>query len=119
MTAPGFHPLVGQLLRGVGASEMEPPSPEVWRELLARMSQMYYETDLDRVTREQSAETSSRDMRRQYEELKQRTESERMEQEAIMRATLESAIEAILVSDNDRRVIAVNKQFARLSGLPE
>jgi PAS domain S-box-containing protein len=119
MTAVGHHPLVGQLLRAVGASEADPPSPELWRELLTRMSQMYYETDLDRMTREQSAETSSRDMQRLYQELKQRTESERAEQEAIMRATLESAVEGILVSDNARRVIAVNRRFAQLSGLPE
>jgi PAS domain S-box-containing protein len=80
---------------------------------------MYYETDLDRVTRERSVESSSRDMQRLYQELKQRTESERAEQEAVMRATLESAVEGILVSDNARRVIAVNKRFAELSQLPE
>ena len=119
MTAVGHHPLVGQLLRAVGAGETEPPSAEGWRELLGRMSQMYYETDLDRMTRERSAETSSRDMQRLYQELKQKTESERAEQEAIMRATLESAVEGILVSDNARRVIAVNRRFAELSGLPE
>src|SRR5690349_14069720 len=85
MTSVGHHPLIGQLLRAVGASETEPPSREVWRELLGRMSQMYHETDLDRMTRERSAETSSRDMQRLYQELKQKTESERAEQEAIMR----------------------------------
>jgi PAS domain S-box-containing protein len=119
MTPVGHHPLVGQLLRSVGASDAEAPSLATWRELLRRMSQMYYETDIDRVTRERSVENSSRDMQRLYQELKQKTESELAEQEAIMRATLESAVEAILVSDNSRQVIAVNKRFAELSGLPE
>ena len=119
MTPVGHHPLVGQLLRSIGASDAEVPSLATWRELLRRMSQMYYETDLDRVTRERSVESSSRDMQRLYQELKQRTESERAEQEAVMRATLESAVEGILVSDNARRVIAVNKRFAELALLPE
>jgi PAS domain S-box-containing protein len=119
MTPVGHHPLVGQLLRSIGASDVEVPSLATWRELLRRMSQMYYETDLDRVTRERSVESSSRDMQRLYQELKQRTESERAEQEAVMRATLESAVEGILVSDNARRVIAVNRRFAELAQLPD
>jgi PAS domain S-box-containing protein len=113
------HPAVGQLLRKVGASEAEPPPPAAWRELLALMSEMSYASDQDRDTLERSIEVSSRDMQRLYQDLKRRTESERAEQEAIMRATLESAIEGILVVDNDRRVIAVNKRFAELARLPE
>src|SRR6185295_15351342 len=68
--------------RFAGAGESEVPSLAAWRELLRRMSQMCYETDLDRVTREQSVESSSRDMQRLYQELKQKTESERAEHEA-------------------------------------
>ncbi len=113
------HPVVGQLLGKVGASEAEAPPPAAWRELLALMSEMYYASDHERDTLERSIEMSSRDMQRLYQDLKRRTESERAEQEAIMRATLESAVEGILVVDNDRRVIAVNKRFAELARLPE
>ncbi|HEU4732889.1 MAG TPA: ATP-binding protein [Kofleriaceae bacterium] len=113
------HPMVGQLLREVGASDAEVPPLEVWRELLGLMSEMYHAADRDRDTLARSIETSSRDMQRLYQDLQRRAESERVEQDAIMRATLESAVEGILVVDNARRVIAVNKRFAELAGLPE
>lgn len=119
MTAVPQHPRIGQLLHRVGASEAEAPPLDTWREMLDLMSQMAYEADRDREALERSIESSSRDMQRLYQDLKQRTESERVEQEAVMRATLESAIEGILVVDNDRRVIAMNKRFAELARLPE
>ena len=119
MTSVGHHPLVGQLLRSVGASEAEVPSLETWREMLGRLSQMYYETDQDRDELERSIETSSRDMQRLYQELKQKAETERAEQDAILRATLESAIEGILVVDNAHGVIAVNRRFAEMARIPE
>src|SRR5689334_7405134 len=119
MTPLEQHPLLGQLLRKVGASAAEVPPLETWRELLVLMSQIYYESDQDRDTLERSIEISSRDMQRLYQDLKRRAESERAEQDAIMRATLESAIEGILVVDNKRRVIAANKRFADMWRLPE
>jgi PAS domain S-box-containing protein len=119
MTPVEPHPMLGQLLRRVGASDAAPPSADTWRDLLGLISQMCHEADHDRDALERSIEISSRDMQRLYQDLKRKTESERAEQEAIMRATLESAIEGILVTDNARRVIAVNKRFAELAGLPE
>ena len=119
MTPVGHHPLVGQLLSCVGASDAEVPSLETWRELLGRMSEMYYETDQDRDELERSIESSSRDMHRLYQELKQKAETERVEQDAILRATLESAIEGILVVDNEHGVIAVNRRFAEMARIPE
>ena len=119
MTPVGHHPLVGQLLSSVGATDAQAPSLEAWRELLRRMSEMYYATDQDRDELERSIESSSRDMQRLYQELKHKAETERVEQEAIMRATLESAIEGILVVDNHHGVIAVNKRFAEMARIPE
>jgi len=119
MTQVGLHPMLAQLLRRIGTSEQEAPPLDRWRELLGLMSQVCYEADRDRDTLERSIEVSSRDMQRLFQDLKRRTESERAEQEAIMRATLESAIEGILVVDNDRRVIAANKRFAEMLRLPD
>jgi PAS domain S-box-containing protein len=119
MTPLGNHPLVGQLLRSVGASDTQVPSLEMWREMLGRMSQMYYETDQDRDELERSIESSSRDMQRLYQELKQKAETERAEQDAILRATLESAKEGILVVDNQNGVIAVNRRFAEMARISE
>jgi PAS domain S-box-containing protein len=112
------HPIVGELLRRAGASEAEAPALATWREVLGLLDQMLREADRERDTLERSIEVASGDMQRVYQELKRKTETKRVEQEAIMRATLESAVEGILVTDNARHVIAVNKRFAELSGLP-
>lgn len=117
MTAIAQHPLVGQLLRKIGASEDEAPSLDAWRELLRLMHQMCNESDRDREKLERAIESSSRDMQQLYQDLKQRTESERLEQDAMMRATLDSATEGIVIVDNERRVVAMNKRFAELTRL--
>jgi len=114
-----YHPLVSQLLRSVGASAAAAPSLATWHELLDRLSQTYDATDQDRDELERSIESSSRDMQRLYQELKQRAEAERAEQDAIMHATLESAIEGILVVDNEQRVVAMNRRFAEMARIPE
>jgi PAS domain S-box-containing protein len=58
-------------------------------------------------------------MQRLYQELKQKAETERAEQDAILRATLESAKEGILVVDNQNGVIAVNRRFAEMARISE
>jgi hypothetical protein len=83
------------------------------------MHQMCNESDRDRESLERSIESSSRDMQQLYQDLKQRTESERLEQDAMMRATLDSATEGIVIVDNERRVVAMNKRFAELTRLRE
>jgi PAS domain S-box-containing protein len=115
MTPLGHHPRVGQLLRSVGSGDDEPPSLEAWRELLTRMSQMYYEADQDRDELESSIDASSRAM----QELKQRLEAERVEQDAILRATLEAAKDGILLVDNQHEVIAVNRRFIEMGQFPD
>jgi PAS domain S-box-containing protein len=119
MMPPEPHPLVSQLLRRVGANDGEVPSLETWRELLGLLSRTSYESDEERDSLERSIEISSRDMQRLYQDLKRRTETERAEQDAIMRATLDSAVEGILVVDNDLGVIAVNKRFAEMARLSD
>ncbi len=112
------HPMVGQLLRKADASATEAPGLEAWQAVLGLLSQMLHEADREREKRGRSIELASRDMQRLYHDLQRKTEHERAEQEAIMRATLDSAIEGIMVTDNSRRVIAINKWFAQVSGLP-
>jgi PAS domain S-box-containing protein len=119
MTPVEPHARVEQLLERAGASATDAPGAETWRALLGHLDEMFRDADRERDTLERSIETGSRDMQRLYHDLQRKTESERVEQEAVMRATLESAIEGILVTDNARQVIAVNKRFAELSGLPE
>ncbi len=92
MTSVGHLPLVGPLLRSVGASDHEAPSAETWREMLARMSQMDDETDQDRDELESSTESTSREVQRLDQELKPRAEAET---EAKTDATVRDEVELV------------------------
>ena len=109
------HPLVSQLLRSVGASENVAPSMEAWRELLALMSEMHYKTDRDRDALETSIENSTHKM----QELERKVETERVEQDAILRATLEAAEGGIMLVDYEQNVIAVNRRFVEMGQIPD
>jgi PAS domain S-box-containing protein len=109
--------VVALLLRQVGASAAEPPSEQVWREMVGRMNQMCETADEERDQLEQSIATSARDTQQLFQDLKRRTDRERAQHEAIVRATLEASSGGIFVVDNARRVIAVNKRFADLARL--
>ncbi len=122
---PDEHPLLMRLLREVGASVDVAPNTETWRELLQMVSSTYHEADRDRHALEQSIDVSSREMQGLYQDLKNRTDAElglqrkRIEESyAVLRATLESASEGIIVVDAERTVIAVNRRFAEMLRVP-
>ena len=97
------HPLLARLLREVGASPAEAPSAATWRDLLQRISRTYHEAEQDR-------ETLATELAIQ----RQRIE----ESYAVLRATLESASEGIVVVDAQRKVIAANRRFGELMRVP-
>ena len=113
------HPLLLRLLRKVGASPAEAPSAETWRELLGLIGRTYHEADQDRYTLERSIDISSREMQGLYQDLKRRTDSELQLSYAVLRATLESASEGILVVDAHRAVVAVNRRYAEMMRVPD
>jgi PAS domain S-box-containing protein len=114
-----IHPALAALLRATNASPDQPPSPEAWRAMLAGMSEMCASADRERAALHHSMATSAHDTQQQYQDLKRRTDSERVELDAVLRATLESTVEGVCVVDNGWRVIAVNRRFAELARLPE
>jgi signal transduction histidine kinase len=120
------HPLLGRLLRKVGANADEAPSLEAWRELLALVGRTYQEADQDRYTLERSIDISSREMQGLYQDLKRRSESELalerhrvVESLAIMHATLESSVDGVMVVDRERSVIAANRRIHEILGVPD
>ncbi len=113
------HPLLFRLLRKVGASPAEAPSVETWRELLGLIGRTYHEADQDRYTLERSIDISSREMQGLYQDLKRKTDSELQLSYAVLRATLESASEGILVVDGSRSVVAVNRRYAEMMRVPD
>ncbi|MBA3462539.1 MAG: PAS-domain containing protein [Deltaproteobacteria bacterium] len=115
------HPLLSRLLRKVGVTPAEVPSAETWRALLALISRTYHEADQDRYTLERSIDISSREMQGLYQDLKRRTDTELEERRkqveesyAVLRATLESASEGIVVVDANRGVVAVNRRYGEM-----
>jgi PAS domain S-box-containing protein len=125
LTEP-VHPLLGRLLRRLGANTAETPSLEAWQALLKLVGRTYQEADQDRYTLERSIEISSLEMQGLYEALKRQSESElaterqRVTQSlAILRATLEATVDGILVVDQQRRVVAANKRVNAMLMIPD
>ena len=118
MTQGQEHPLLARLLRRVGATVDTAPSEAAWRELVGLLRRTYVDADQDRYTLERSIDISSREMQGLYQDLKRRSESELAVERAVLRATLESIADGILVVDRQRRVIAANARCLELLGVP-
>lgn len=120
MSASGdTHPLLSRLLRKVGASAAEAPDLQRWRALLALVARTYEDADQDRYTLERSIDISSREMQGLYQDLKRRTDEKLAESHAVLRATLESASEGIIVVDATRSVVAINRRYAEMMRVSE
>ncbi len=120
-----LHPLLVRLLRTAGLREDETPSLAAWQAMLQLVSRTYREADQDRELLERSIEISSREMQGLYQDLKRRSadeiaaEHQRAEQSlAILRATLEATLEAIIVVDSQRRVVAANRRYQEMANTP-
>ena len=120
------HPLLDRLLRKAGASPASAPTLEAWQAFLERVARTYHDADQDRYTLERSIDISSREMQGLYQDLKRRTDSElaaerhRVEDAlAILRATLDSMTEGVLVVDARRRVIVANRRYIEMTGIPQ
>ncbi|MEO8846553.1 MAG: ATP-binding protein [Kofleriaceae bacterium] len=71
-----LHPLLGRVLRKVGASHDSMPSLDAWRAFLDLVSRTYNEADQDRYTIERAMDVSSSEMQGLYVELEQRGQRE-------------------------------------------
>ncbi len=124
--ATGAHPLLRRLLHRVDATAEVAPSLEAWQQMLALVARTFQDADQDRYTLERSIEISSREMQGLYQDLQERTQSElaverrRVEDaNAVLRATLESSTEGIIVVDRMRRVVAANRRYGELFDVPD
>ena len=97
------HPLLARLLREVGASPAEAPSATTWRDLLQLISRTYQEAEQDRHRLATELEVQRKRIAESY---------------AVLRATLESASEGIVVVDAQRTLIAANRRFGELMRVP-
>ena len=124
-----LHPLLLAELARDGLSCEDPPRDAgAWSAFASRVSSLWEAIDRERrerQTREHSLTTSLGEMQRLYLELKRSAahqlaeERERMSQGlAILRATLDTMFDGLLLVDDQRRVVMYNPQFVYLWNLP-
>jgi signal transduction histidine kinase len=114
-----------QLRRSGLAGPEKPPSAEQWRELLERIDRSYTLADQDRYTLERSLDVSSGEMQQLYDDLRRSAESQLSlerdklkESLAILNATLDAAVDGVLVIGVARDVLACNRRFGEIWGIP-
>jgi signal transduction histidine kinase len=119
------HPLLDRLLRRAGVAAGAAPSGEVWQGLVPSIAQAFITADIDRRMLERSMDVCSQEMQGLYQELQRRSESELAaertrvaESLAVLRATLESTNQGIVVVDRQRRVIASNTKYLEIFSVP-
>lgn len=93
--------LLRQIHRALGE---DPEIAPEWQELLQMVSITYEDFDKDRILSERSLEISSKELRLAI---------------AIMRTTLDSVGEAILVIDENQKIAYFNKRFVEIWEIPK
>ncbi len=110
-----------QVLKYLGPSwESLSPDPEAIQGLLTAIDQAYQYADEDRALLERSIELSSTELRERNEDLQlrlqelQKTQDELARSLSLLRSTLDSTVDAIVVAGLDGSIRAHNRQFLRL-----
>jgi PAS domain S-box-containing protein len=123
---PKKHRTLARQLGRLGLAEDRPPNAEQWAEFLLRVSATYTEADQDRYTMERSLEISSGEMQRLYQDLVRSSQTElaierdKLQQSvATLHATLEAALDGVLVIDQHRKVVDFNQRFLDIWHLSE
>ncbi len=112
------HPLLARQLRRLGLDADTPPAtPEVWQALLTRLHQAYEEHDQERYLGERALEVVSQEMQQLYEDLRLRSESDLAEERDRLQAIIGSLGEGVCVLDRAGRVVLLNHEAARLTGI--
>lgn len=95
---PTLHPLLERQLKRSGLTDYsEPPSKDIWLQVLERISQAYTQADQDRYVLERSLSVSSEEMQQEIGERKQ------------AEAALQQAHENLMLQN--RRLNRVNELF--------
>ena len=113
-----MNPLLARQLRRLGLSEaVSPTDPAVWKNLLERIERSYEDADQNRYLLERSLQISSQEMREVYDELKQRSEEQAVEQETRLKAVVDSLSDGLCTLDLEGLVTFANPSAIKLLGL--
>ncbi|MCU0255438.1 MAG: response regulator [Vicinamibacterales bacterium] len=113
-----IHPLLARQLRRLGLDEQAPPAGLAqWQALLERVTHCYDDADRDRYLGERALAVSSQEMQALYDDLQLRSDLALAEAHDRLRAILGSLAEGVCVLDRGLRVVLVNDEATRLTGL--
>lgn len=116
---------VARLMRRIGIDAATAPDREAWEAFLAAVQSLLSDLEQDRYLLERSLDTSSEEMRGLNEELQASTALLALEREelrsanSLLKATLESTADGIMVADGDGAVTMLNARMAAMWGLSE
>ncbi len=112
-----MHPLLARQLKRVGLDqEHHPATPEIWGEILGRISQSYLEADQGHALLERSLALSSEEMRNLYAQLKQTSETQLAQERNKLQAVLQALGDGLCVVDSAWKIQMVNHQAELLFG---
>ncbi|NJN69624.1 MAG: PAS domain S-box protein [Nitrospira sp.] len=114
-----MHSLLARQLKRLSLDgEYPPPSPEVWGELLERISRSYQEADQGHALLERSLAFSSEEMRNLYAQLKQSSETQLAQERNKLQAVLHALGDGLCVVDAEWKIQMMNHQAEQLFGEP-
>jgi hypothetical protein len=118
-TEPQVHRLLLRQLRRLGVDPDTPPSPEVWRALLAQVSRSYSSCEEDRYLLERSLDLSSREMQALYENLRRASETRVAAERDRLRSVLAALGDGLCVLDAAGAVQSANAAARALLGVAD
>ena len=112
-----MHPLLARQLKRLSLDREHPPStPEVWSEILERISQSYVQADQGHALLERSLTLSSKEMQDLYVQLKQTSETRLTQERNKLQAVLHAMGDGLCVVDSAWKIQMVNHQAELLFG---
>ena len=112
-----MHPMLARQLKRLGiAVEHAPTSPEVWGELLERISRSYVEADQGHALLERSLALSSKEMQDLYAQLKQTSDTQLARERNKLQAVLHSLGDGLCVVDSAWQIQMTNQPAELLLG---
>ena len=115
-----MHPLLTRQLKRLGLDDTSaPPSPEIWQQLLERVSRSYLESDQGRELLERSIALSASEMQALNEQLRRTSESQLTEERDKLQTVLRSMGDGLCVVGGNWDIVLLNPEAERLWGLSE
>ena len=112
-----MHPLLTRQLKRLGLGPQDPPpNPEVWGQILERISQSYVEAEQGHALLERSLALSSEEMQNLYAQLKQSSETQLAHERNKLQAVLHALGDGLCVVDAQWKIQMVNHHAERLFG---